>query len=171
MNRGFTLIELLVVIAIISILTSLGSVSWSNAQQKSRDSRRKSDLKAIQTALELYIGTTGHYPPYDPAGCADPECPGWCTQISTTNATWKAQVHDKLVPNYISKLPQDPTQAGTNLDYFYNKLSTGKYRLYSTLENTRDFEYIAGAQGALGTDGLMGCSGSNANYRYKVTNP
>ena len=52
--RGFTLLELLVVIAIIGILVALGTVSYSTAQKKSRDSKRQSDLKEIQNALESY---------------------------------------------------------------------------------------------------------------------
>ncbi len=53
-KSGFTLLELLVVIAIIAVLISMATVSYSSAQRKSRDSRRKSDLKSIQAALEQY---------------------------------------------------------------------------------------------------------------------
>src|SRR4030067_3465886 len=51
---GFTLIELLVVIAIIGILASFAFASFTSAQAKGRDSRRKADLDAIVKALELY---------------------------------------------------------------------------------------------------------------------
>ncbi len=54
-NRGFTLIELLVVIAIIGMLSSVVLASLNSARKKSRDARRASDLKQIQTALELYF--------------------------------------------------------------------------------------------------------------------
>lgn len=53
-KKGFTLLELLVVIAIIAVLISMATVSYSSAQRKSRDSRRKSDLKSVQAALEQY---------------------------------------------------------------------------------------------------------------------
>ena len=53
-KRGFTLLELLVVIAIIAVLISMATVSYSSAQRKSRDSKRKQDLKAVQAALEQY---------------------------------------------------------------------------------------------------------------------
>ena len=52
--HGFTLIELLVVIAIIGILASFAIASFTSAQEKGRDSRRKADLDAIKKALELY---------------------------------------------------------------------------------------------------------------------
>src|SRR3989344_1659457 len=62
-NNGFSLIELLVVIAIIGILLAAATISWTNAQQKGRDGKRKADLKSIQQALELYFAQNGYYPP------------------------------------------------------------------------------------------------------------
>lgn len=58
-NRAFTLLEMLVVIGIIGILVGLGAVSYSTAQKKSRDSKRKSDLKIIQNSLEQYYSICG----------------------------------------------------------------------------------------------------------------
>jgi len=61
-KKGFTLIELLVVIAIIGLLSTLAVVSLNNARQKSRDAKRVSDIKQIQTALELYFADQNSYP-------------------------------------------------------------------------------------------------------------
>ncbi len=52
-KKGFTLIELLVVIAIIGLLSTLAVVSLGSARQKAADAKRISDLKAIQTAMEM----------------------------------------------------------------------------------------------------------------------
>ncbi|MFZ5845374.1 MAG: prepilin-type N-terminal cleavage/methylation domain-containing protein [Patescibacteria group bacterium] len=61
--RGFTLMELLIVIAIIGILIAVGTVSYSSAQKKSRDSRRMQDLKSVQNAWEQYYAdNSGNYP-------------------------------------------------------------------------------------------------------------
>lgn len=156
-KSAFTLIELLIVITIIGILVATGVYSWQAAQVKARDSRRKTDVKAIQQALESYYQTNGEYPPAASLG--------WCTQIS--NPTYPSLLN-ALQPTYITKVPQDPTFLNTTSDYFYRKDALSRYRLYSTLENTKDPDYIANA---LGTDGLIGCAGGNASYHYKVQNP
>ncbi len=68
-QSGFTLLELLVVIGIIAVLAVIGISSYSTAQKKSRDAKRRSDLKTIQTALEQYYSICGfRYP--TPAGAA-----------------------------------------------------------------------------------------------------
>lgn len=54
-EQGFTLIELLVVIAIIGLLSTLAVVGLGNARLKARDAKRQSDIKVIQTAIELYL--------------------------------------------------------------------------------------------------------------------
>ncbi len=60
---GFTLIELLVVVSIIGILASLALVSYTRSQNQARDTRRKSDLRQYQTALENYANNNnGLYP-------------------------------------------------------------------------------------------------------------
>lgn len=61
-KKGFTLIELLVVIAIIGLLSTLAVVALGSAREKARDSKRLSDLKQVQTALELYYTDQGSYP-------------------------------------------------------------------------------------------------------------
>jgi prepilin-type N-terminal cleavage/methylation domain-containing protein len=62
-KRGYTLLELLIVIALIGILVTIAAVSYSSAQKKTRDSRRTTDVKSIQNALEQYYSDhDGTYP-------------------------------------------------------------------------------------------------------------
>ncbi len=83
MKRGFTLIEILVVIGIIAVLLSLGTASYSSAQKKARDTKRKQDLQDIQNALEQHYSICGFTYSVDSTGglpkdlsgaiaCADP---------------------------------------------------------------------------------------------------
>ena len=53
---------MLVVIAIIGLLSTLSIVALNNARARSRDARRLSDIKQMQTALELYFNDVGTYP-------------------------------------------------------------------------------------------------------------
>lgn len=62
-SKGFTLIELLVVIAILGALASIALISFSGAQGSARDTKRKSDLRQYQTAIEVYANkNNGNYP-------------------------------------------------------------------------------------------------------------
>ena len=61
-QKGFALVELLVVISIMAILTTMAMVVYSGLQSQSRDAKRQSDLKTIQSALEQYRADQGFYP-------------------------------------------------------------------------------------------------------------
>jgi len=52
----------LVVIAIIGVLSTLAVVALGSARQKANDAKRLSDMKQIQTALELYYTDNNAYP-------------------------------------------------------------------------------------------------------------
>lgn len=61
--------ELLVVIGIIGILVAIGTVSYSSAQSRSRDARRRTDIETIAKALEQFnASNSGSYP--DEVDCA-----------------------------------------------------------------------------------------------------
>ena len=98
-SRGFTLIELLVVMAIIGVLSSVVLASLNSARIKGRDSRRISDLKQLQIAIELYNGTAGQQYPI--------------TNLFTGTAPTLTSM---LTPTHIYTLPTDPTGA---TPYFY----------------------------------------------------
>jgi prepilin-type N-terminal cleavage/methylation domain-containing protein len=61
-RHGFTLIELLVVISLIGILVVLITVSFTTAQQRSRDAKRRADIQAIQKSLEQCYVLNQLYP-------------------------------------------------------------------------------------------------------------
>ena len=60
-ERAFTLLEMLIVISIIGILVGMGTVSYSTAQKKTRDAKRKIDLKAVQNCMEQYYAVNTAY--------------------------------------------------------------------------------------------------------------
>lgn len=59
---GFTLFELLVVISIIGIIVAAGFASYSSAQKRARDAKRKQDVGQVHEALEQYYAVSAAYP-------------------------------------------------------------------------------------------------------------
>src|SRR5438132_4930613 len=109
-KRGFTLIELLVVIAIIGILAAFVVASFTTAQQKGRDARRKTDIDAMKKALELMKG--------DSSAGAYPGCVSGTICIMSNSAT-----NPVMSNTYIRAVPTDPTGGGActlGLVYCYN---------------------------------------------------
>jgi prepilin-type N-terminal cleavage/methylation domain-containing protein len=60
-KKGFSLIELMVVVSIIAILMALGAVSYTTAQKKARDAKRRGDMRAVQNAFEQYYSVNNSY--------------------------------------------------------------------------------------------------------------
>lgn len=95
-HSGFTLIELLIVVAIIGILAAIAVPNFLNAQMRAKVANAVSDMRAIDTALEMYRMDKGHYPYWqDSAG----------VNVNPVNR--------RLIPlttpmSYMSSVPQDP---------------------------------------------------------------
>jgi prepilin-type N-terminal cleavage/methylation domain-containing protein len=53
-SLGFSLLELLVVISIIGILVAISAAAFTTAQKKSRDAKRRGDIKVMQNGFEQY---------------------------------------------------------------------------------------------------------------------
>jgi prepilin-type N-terminal cleavage/methylation domain-containing protein len=53
LTKGFTLVELLVVISIIAIVSVVAVTQYNNLNADARDAKRKSELEAIATTLEV----------------------------------------------------------------------------------------------------------------------
>lgn len=72
-KRAFSLVELLVAVTILAILTSLVVINISNVRRSSRDSRRKSDVQTVTTAINQYVLANGtSFIRYNRQGCTIP---------------------------------------------------------------------------------------------------
>ncbi|MCL4375000.1 prepilin-type N-terminal cleavage/methylation domain-containing protein [Patescibacteria group bacterium] len=145
---GFTLIELLVVIAIIGALSSLLVPNFMGARERARDNQRKSDLKQLQKAMEMYRQdqTDSSYPASLPAVDTT-----WTNAAGTTT--------------YMNKIPKDPISG--NAYYYARQRVVGDnltYTLCACLENTADADSASGD-----------CDGStyqcSSGKKYVVTEP
>ena len=143
MNRGFTLFEILLVMAIIAVITTIGAISFTNVRSKSEDSKRKTDIEEIRSALEQYKSNNNRYP--SPVVTITMGLPFGTTGLTDSTNT------------YMQKIPQDP-------DYpvkTYHYTSTGsEYTIKSELN------YVEPTPCALTpTPDLCG-STYNCNYCY-----
>lgn len=145
-SKGFTLIELLVAVSIIGILSSFLLANFVGVRQRARDGVRKSDLRQIQSALELYRSDQGNYPTslYD-AACSS------SLQNSPTNTV-----------TYMQKIPCDPSSSTSNpILYTYSSSGT-VYSLIACLENENDSQLDIPK---------TNCSGSTILWQYTLQNP
>ncbi|MCR4277661.1 MAG: hypothetical protein NUV85_01440, partial [Candidatus Berkelbacteria bacterium] len=116
--------------------------SWQNAQMKARDGKRKSDIRAVQQGLEIYLQRNGKYPSADTFG-----------QIKC-NVDGDALAREWGDPFacggmlYMQQLPSDPVfvKSGSGLasyiprQYNYQNPKNSAYVLSANLENVNDFE-------------------------------
>ena len=114
--RGFTLIEILIVVSIIAILASSVLVGFGPTQKQGRDTRRISDLRQVQNALEIYYAKCGYYPGGVQAGTS-------CASTFSATANW-ADLKTALKGSTIgiNNVPDDPS---ANRTYYYGTDSTG----------------------------------------------
>lgn len=140
-RQGFTLLELLVTISIIGILIGVGSVSFSTAQKKGRDSRRQADMKAMQTSLEQCYALDTKYPASADEGSAL-TCIGGAVTMNS--------------------VPYDPKNTGSYV-YTYTVAGTTSYCLCALMETTGSGN--ASSAGAAGV-----CAWGGAKSYFCVSN-
>lgn len=106
--EGFTLVELMIVITVIAILATIAVASYTRIQAGARDARRKGDLRALATALQLYFTEMASYP----------------ANLAT------------LTPTYIPTVPIPPVPTLQSA-YSYNQgtgVNVGKFSLCAVME-------------------------------------
>jgi len=119
------------ILLIFSLLSSLAIVALNSARARARDARRISDIKQIQTALELYYLDNNQYPiseTYDIEGmcfCSD----GFKSQCSGTT-------YMGIIPS--SPEPEDGDCSFLDNFYYYERITPYDYKLQYCLGETVD---------------------------------
>ncbi len=169
MKKGFTLVELLVVITIIGILASVGLGTFTSSQMKSRDARRKTQLKQLADAFEAYYNDKGGYPADDDSGGLLA-----CGVDAEAACTWGTAAMENTTTGtvYMIKLPQDPT---LGLTYYYDAGAPAaglitSFQLYARLENTNDPSVLKDANDNPQVFDGLDCGTKECNYGVSSNN-
>ncbi len=152
--RGFTLIELLVAISIIAVLSAFLMANFVGARQRARDGVRKSDLRQIQSSLELYRSDKGSYPGSIP-NSTNASCPNsLLSDVTNCSSTV-----------YMKKVPGDPSSGAV---YTYSPIGAdnAEYSITACLENSADQQRDKDAE----LPNPNPCD-QLANFAYTLQNP
>lgn len=124
--RGFTLIEIMIVVVILGILASIVVPKFMSAPDQAKVTKAKQDIRAVQSALDMYRLDNHNYPKTDEGLEA-------LTKKPSNAARWREG-------GYFDKLPKDPW----GKEYQY--LSPGQHLSIDI--------YSLGADGAQGGEGM-----------------
>lgn len=129
MKRGFTLIELLITIAIVGVLSTFGLITYQGISGRARDNVRKTDIRNLAVALEIYYQQNRQY-----IGTAQAD--GSC-------ATSFDEFYNRIAPKINGPVPTDPKEPNPRYLYTAEK-KCQSFRLFAKLEDCNDLEIIPG---------------------------
>lgn len=140
-SKGFTLIELLVVIAIITLLSSVVLASLKGAREKAILTKTVSEMKSLQTALELYKNDKGVYPGEGSEMFKDQDYEDALIGGNGLNEFIQTNLVDNKYIPVVPKSPNYPNNCknGTCLD-------NGYVLGYSTYVGDNDYYYVCGSE-------------------------
>ena len=116
-QSGFTLIEVIVVLVILGILASIVAPNVIGNVDKSRVVKAKQDIRAIESALQMYRVDNFRYPTTDQ---------GLQALVNKPSSGTEAKNWQK--GGYIPKLPKDPWQ---NEYQYISPGESGDYDIYT----------------------------------------
>ncbi|MFT6829443.1 MAG: prepilin-type N-terminal cleavage/methylation domain-containing protein [Candidatus Paceibacteria bacterium] len=128
-KKGFTLIELLVVISIIGVLASIIITSLSDARTQAKNASVLTEMKSLETALELYYSDNNEYPNRD---------------FNTSNGSFNGNAASFLsdMTSYMQIDLEGPSYrnpAGDNdVRFWYKSKPTTNYQSYAFMVQLKD---------------------------------
>jgi len=123
-SGGFTLLEIIVNIAIIAILTAIAIPAYTIFKDKANTGKAKSDLRAIQNAVELLAADTEKWPGGIVVGLINKKKISDLSKKASGLITEDSKKFSNWAGPYIESIPKDPWDR----DYFFE----GDYKIKGT---------------------------------------
>lgn len=125
LSAGFTLLEIMVVVVILGILATFVLPNIIGRDDQARDVKISTDIKTIESSLELYRLDNGFYPSTQQG-----------LQALTTEPTGTPRPTNYPRGGYLRSVPSDPW----GREYKYTNCGSGRYIVYSGGADGRDEE-------------------------------
>jgi len=123
-SGGFTLLEIIVNIAIIAILVAIAIPAYTIFKDKANTGKAKSDLRAIQNAVELLASDTNKWPGGIEVGLINKKKISDLSKKASGLITEDSKKFSNWAGPYIESIPKDPWER----DYFFE----GDYKISGT---------------------------------------
>jgi prepilin-type N-terminal cleavage/methylation domain-containing protein len=109
--KAFTLIELIIVVVIIALLSAVVVANLNNQRMRSRNSRRISDIRQLQSAVESYANDNDGGFPY----LGSSLCMSWTSDSVPGGSTcWQTNLKTALA-NYLPNIQTPPGVGGDRI--------------------------------------------------------
>lgn len=163
-QAGLTLLEILVSLVIVAILAvSVGMLILPKVLERTRDTRRLSDLEYLGRALNSYSTDKGYYPPSSTQAVSP-----WVCALTISSYGDCAQLQTELAP-YLTKVvfdPMDKEVAGGNTN-----CSSSPCYMYGTSPNDHiDYCLCAALEGSPPQPKTNFCQALVPYGNYCITN-
>jgi prepilin-type N-terminal cleavage/methylation domain-containing protein len=153
-RTGFSLLEMLLVVVILAMLAGILIPVLEREMIVAADSRRASDLKTIQSAVESYYRVNQSYP--DTAGVWQGDAPNF-----GGFGYGVAGYIPNMVPDYMQALPTDPSSA-------YPDSADGGYMYRS---DGLDYKFVVNLSPEFYLNGNPFFDPSRPNTAWQVSSP
>lgn len=151
--KGFTLIEIMIVIVLIGIIMMISMGAFMSSRKSARDGKRKADLEAVRSAVEMYRSDLNSYP-------------------ANAEVIFGGQLTDPVDVNkvYMHLVPQDPLNSSGRTYTYVRTLNS--YLLCAYLENPPPSLSVGcSARAADCGSGKCGSVASPLDCNYITCNP
>jgi len=146
-QKGFSLIELLVAIAIMAVIMAFALPNYLGARERARDTKKKSELRDLKSALRMYYNDHQGYPPTGSCGTAMGSISGCgadgisCCPCTSGTSTFDLATGSTCSTVYMKKFPSNMI-FGNNVDYYGVSADKEQFCIKTVLENTSDADLL-----------------------------